>query len=168
MNIFYVSKDPLLAARMLCDQHVIVCSKEAVQMLCAVYRHYVPYFLVANSELYASTHANHPCTKWVRSSSKHYAWLTLHAREMFAEYTRRFGKVHKSEAMFRRVSDIPFGMPELPTFFDPPQVMPEQYQNPGNTVAAYRAYYIGEKLAFARWFHSEPPYWCAAAYEKTR
>jgi hypothetical protein len=31
------------------------------------------------------------------------------------------------------------------------QVMPAYYQVPGDPVRAYRAYYIGEKLKFAKW-----------------
>lgn len=137
-------------------------------MLCAVNRQYVPHFVLAETELYSSTHINHPCTKWVGHSAKHYAWLTLHAGEMFAEYTRRFGKVHKSSLMFERVRDIPYALRDIGLFFDPPQVMPIQYRIEGNAVQAYRDYYIAEKLKFARWFHSEPPFWCAQQYEEAR
>ena len=151
---------------MLCDQHIVVCSKEAVQMMSTVHQRLVPHFVMA--DLYKPTHDNHPCTQWVSHSAKHYAWLSLHTGEMFREYTRRFGKRHKSQNMFERVSDVPYALADKTLFFEPPQVMPAQYRVEGDAVAAYRRYYIAEKLAFARWFHSEPPYWCAQEYERSR
>ena len=36
--------------------------------------------------------------------------------------------------------------------------MPEEYKNE-DAVKAYRAYYLGEKTAFATWKNSETPYW---------
>ena len=39
---------------------------------------------------------NHPCTIWARESQENYEWLLDHAYAMCQEYTRRYGKVHKS------------------------------------------------------------------------
>jgi hypothetical protein len=40
-----------------------------------------------------------------------------------------------------------------------PLAMPDEYKIPGDPVASYRAYYVGEKLKFATWRHSEKPEW---------
>jgi len=37
--------------------------------------------------------------------------------------------------------------------------MPEQYKVPGDSVAAYRAYYIGDKARFSKWTKRNPPEW---------
>jgi hypothetical protein len=37
-----------------------------------------------------------------------------------------------------------------------PQAMPEQYKVPGDPVQAYRNFYVGEKLQFARWTRRRP------------
>jgi hypothetical protein len=39
------------------------------------------------------------------------------------------------------------------------QAMPEQYRVSDDPVRAYRAYYIGEKLKFAKWRRRRPPHW---------
>jgi hypothetical protein len=38
------------------------------------------------------------------------------------------------------------------------QCMPEEYKGP-DPVKAYRAYYLGEKMGFAKWTHRDPPSW---------
>lgn len=168
MNIFYVAKNPQLAAQMLCDQHIVKMPTESTQMLCTVYRQYVPHFIIADTQLYKPTHETAALTKWVGANAKHYAWLSIHTAELFREYTRRFHKLHAAEAVFERVRDIPGMLRELDTFFEPPQVMPEHYRIPGNAVQAYRNYYIGDKLRMARYWRSEPPYWCAEQYERLK
>ncbi len=37
--------------------------------------------------------------------------------------------------------------------------MPEEYRNPDDTVAAYRAYYAGEKAEWAEWRYTDEPSW---------
>ena len=41
--------------------------------------------------------------------------------------------------------------------------MPEQYKVEGDPVAAYRRFYIGEKLDFARWTRRPRPAWLGDA-----
>ena len=38
MNIFYVDQDPVVAAQMMCDKHIIKMILESAQMLCSVKR----------------------------------------------------------------------------------------------------------------------------------
>ena len=38
MNIFYLDKDPVVAAQMSCDKHVVKMILESAQMLCTVKR----------------------------------------------------------------------------------------------------------------------------------
>lgn len=123
----------------------------------AVHRRHVPYFVLANSETFPLHHISDPFARWAGSSTKHYAWLSLHAMEVFRQHIERFGVPHKLTTMFDRVRDCP-ALPHVDKYFDPPQVMPERYKG-ADTVQAYRDYYIGEKLKFARWLHGDAPFW---------
>ena len=40
-----------------------------------------------------------------------------------------------------------------------PQAMPEKYKIMGNAVKAYRQFYLGEKMGFARWTKRNIPDW---------
>lgn len=48
---------------------------------------------------YKKTHTNHPCAVWVRQSGGNYHWLLQLMNMQCAEYTRRFGRQHKSESL---------------------------------------------------------------------
>jgi len=37
--------------------------------------------------------------------------------------------------------------------------MPEKYKVPRDPIKAYRQFYVGEKLAFAKWTKRVIPYW---------
>ncbi len=69
MNIFALDTDPVTCAQYHCDKHVIKMILESVQMLsttCSILGAEAPY---------KPTHANHPCTKWVRESWENFGWL---------------------------------------------------------------------------------------------
>ena len=71
MNIFYIDKDPIKAAQMACDKHVVKMILETAQLLCTAHRVIDGVDLQMNSLLeettmYRATHINHPSTKWVR------------------------------------------------------------------------------------------------------
>ena len=71
MNIFVLSTDPIIAASYHCDQHIHKMILESAQMLSAVCH----LKGVWNSHLYKTTHAGHPCIKWLAQSPNHQAWL---------------------------------------------------------------------------------------------
>tara|TARA_R100001082_G_scaffold109014_1_gene85309 strand:- start:322 stop:786 length:465 start_codon:yes stop_codon:yes gene_type:complete len=151
MNIFAVDTDPKIAAQQLCDKHVVKMILESAQMLCSVFPN--------GDAPYRRAFYNHPCTKWARESAENYEWLLDHAYAMCQEYTRRYGKVHKSlDAISWCGSNYhKLNMPRkgLTKFA---QAMPEQYKNSCG-VTAYRSYYNGEKAYFAKWSKRETPSW---------
>lgn len=167
INIFIVARNPVLAAQMLCDRHVVKMPLESVQMLCTVYRQYVPHFIIAVGELYLPSHTGNQITKWVGYSASNYRWLVDHAAELFAEYSRRYGKVHASSIMFERVREVPHTMQDhgLTPFT---QAMPEQYKGQ-DAIAAYRRYYVADKVSqpWCEWKRGSPcPYWAEDAYHE--
>ena len=152
MNIFVVHEDPKVAATMLCDKHVVKMILETAQMLCTV-AHSIGY----EGAPYRATHKNHPCTLWTGQSRANWDWLIDHGLEMCSEYTRRYGKIHKSQAVIEWCRNIP--NPPKPGKLTPfAQAMPEQYKH-RCPVTAYRAYYHGEKAKFAKWKSTTPEWW---------
>ena len=149
MNIFVLDKNPHVAAMYACDKHVVKMILESAQMLCSVHPE--------GTAPYKRGFYNHPCTKWVRASSENYDWLIEHARALCTEYTRRYGKVHKSEKV---IDWCDANRPELPDVGLTPfaQAMPEDYKNE-DAVEAYRTYYRNDKRRFATWKDVDPPTW---------
>lgn len=162
MNIFVLDEDPIAAARYLCDKHCIKMILESTQILSTVSQQrgfYGPYKI---------THANHPATKWVALHPANWAWLIKHALYMCSEYTERYGKIHKCEALLQSLADNSSEIWKGTQFRDHSdyyaerteyvQCMPDEYKR-DSAVEAYRAYYRGAKASIARWDHSPRPEW---------
>ena len=175
MNIFVVDNNPVDAARSLCDKHIVKMPVESAQMLSTTHRvldgtEYIE--LSANNRrirrwrlddereglLYKASFMGHPCTKWTMQSHSNYLWHTKHAMELCREYTRRYGRVHKSQEVIEyceyhlpkninKGTQTPFAM-----------AMPDEYKE-NNAVQSYRNYYLGEKVEIAKWKNAEIPYW---------
>lgn len=143
MNIFILSTNPVEAAQMQCDKHVIKQTLESAQILSTV-----------AGGPYKPTHQNHPCTLWAGQNQTNFNWLVRHALALCDEYTRRYNKRHKSQDIIERIADAP---PELPIGVSSfVQCMPDEYKDK-DPVIAYRKYYHS-KAKFASW-KTEPPYW---------
>lgn len=154
MNIFHTDRCPVRAAKNLCDKHVPKMVLETVQMLCATH-HMIGY---APPPLYAPTHKNHPMTKWVGQTLENYLWTLEHAFALGSEYEFRFNKMHASMAVLPWLPSA-LRLPKEP-FTAPPQCMPDEYKDV-DYVVAYRNYYIGDKVRFAKWGkgRTAPEWW---------
>jgi hypothetical protein len=157
MNIFYLHSDVTVAAKMHCDKHVVKMILETAQMLTSVQHRY------GNTNMtYKPTHVNHPSTRWAGDNKTHYQWLWRLGMELCAEYTRRYGKVHKTQAFLEgELKQPPEGMPTI-KWSQPPQCMPDEYKVEGDSITAYRNYYVGAKSYMARWKNSQRPEWMPA------
>ena len=156
MNIFYLDKDPYICAKMHCDKHVVKMILETAQLLSTAHNELdgTPHI-----ECYKSTHKNHPSAVWVRENAQQYLWAHALLTELCAEYTRRYGKIHKTErvGIVENLETLPVNI-LYDNFREPPQCMPDQYKQ-GSAIGAYRAYYIGDKAYMARWLYSDVPGW---------
>lgn len=158
MNIFVVNQDPRLAARELCDKHVVKMILEGCQMLSTNHRMSGSHVIHAPINLYKASFHNHPCTIWARLTTENYQWLAEHTHELAMEYMRRYGKMHASMGMTQWfLRQLPAQVPQG-TLTPFAQAMPEQYRSE-DAVVAYRRYYIGEKARFAKWKNTEAPSW---------
>jgi len=135
MNIFFLDRDPTLAAQMLCDKHVVKMTLETAQILSTI-----------TGGPYKPTHQRHPSVLWAADNP---GWVWEHFMALLDEYTYRYGKTHKCAEVARAIAaKLPANPPKLVT--PPAKCMPEAY-NHDDPVVAYRDYYCHEKAPFARW-----------------
>jgi hypothetical protein len=157
MNIFYLDRDPVIAAQMMCDKHVVKMILESAQMLSTTHRVLDGDQVCDSKGLYKMSHKNHPSTIWARACDENYDWLWLHMDALMNEYTYRYSKRHATERLTHYLWEHPQDLPQG-KFTDPPQCMPDHCKN-DDTVRAYQTYYIVEKSDFAKWKRRAKPEW---------
>ena len=164
MNIFFLNPDPKISAQMLCDKHIPKMLLESCQMLSTAAQE----LRGDDQHLYKKAYQKHPSTIWVSESDSNFSWLYQHAKEISKEYTKRYGKIHKSSRILtylrRKYKELLYVTQGIHgSVTAPPQCMPDKYKEMGgtySTVQAYQKYYIGEKSSFAKWEKGTPmPYW---------
>jgi len=158
MNIFVLDQDIKRCARYHCDQHTNKMILESVQLLCTALNK------KGFSTPYKSTHIKHPCVLWVEESYSNFLWLQELALALNQECQYRYRKErdHKSIGVLPQIAEHKFEDRGLTEFA---QAMPNEYKIPGDAVAAYRAFYLGEKMGFARWTRRRTPAWVANGLE---
>ena len=152
MNIFILDKNIKKCAKYHCDQHVVKMILESVQILCTALNK------KGFKTPYKSTHINHPCVLWAETSYDNYLWLKELTLELNFEYLYRFSKSsdHKSIYVLNEIAEYKYPRTGLTEFA---QAMPDKYKVPGNPVKAYRKFYLGEKMGFAKWTKRQIPAW---------
>jgi hypothetical protein len=151
VNIFALDNDPKQAACWLNNTHCIKMILESAQLLSA------DLHILGIVAPYKLTHKNHPCRLWVSASDANWLWLYEHAIELCAEYTARYGKTHKTEAVLRAIRALKT-IDEIHTQTPFVQCMPDEYKRT-DAVEAYRAYYIGDKAHLAEWKRNKPEWY---------
>tara|TARA_R110000803_G_scaffold57045_1_gene114837 strand:+ start:408 stop:920 length:513 start_codon:yes stop_codon:yes gene_type:complete len=160
MNIFYLDINPTTSAQMLCDKHIPKMLLESCQMLSTAIRE-----LQGDDEhLYKKAHPKHPSTLWVQESPQNFKWLYDHAMSIAKEYTKRYGKIHKSSRILKYIQRKYCFKLQVDSQYHtaPPQCMPDEYKKDVQAGGqyqsrnAYRQFYIGEKSRFAKWEKGTP------------
>lgn len=184
MNIFVLDNDPGRAARDHCDKHVVKMILESGQMLCAAHWLGWQRMLKVDANLkreallerlkseidprllppWKMTHVSHPCTQWTQRAWGNYMWHSRLGLALCEEYTRRYGKEHKSLEVHRWLNrHIPptfEGRVDDPVGITPFAIaMPDDCKVPGDAVQSYRNYYNKHKVRIAKWKYSEAPTW---------
>jgi hypothetical protein len=152
LNIFFLDEDLILCAQYHCDAHVVKMILESTQMLCTVLS------LSGINTPYRPTHPKHPCVVWSTASLDNWCWLRDLVVELNQEYQFRFEHTH-----VHRSADVALKLPTPPIpsrgITERPQTMPEHYKIPGNPVAAYRKFYLGEKKHLFKYTKRAVPPW---------
>ena len=173
MNIFVLDRNPITAANMQCDKHVVKMIIESAQMLSATVDVNYKVHLRGDATKkpseqlglpgYPPAHVKHPCTMWVMESLGNYKWLIKHMRALCREYTRRYGKTHSQERLLMiyegQLPNLFFDQDRLTQFV---QAMPEKYKDK-NPVKAYQNFYNMDKFHFAKWKTGNVPEWFTGA-----
>ena len=123
--------NPQKAARMACDRHSVKMVLESAQLLCS------GVILNGGTASYGLSHKHHPSTKWVAHSKENWLWLKAYALALCEEYTHRYGRIHKSQAIIEQIDGdcIPSrGFTQIPL------AMPDIYKS-NDVVKSYRDYY---------------------------
>lgn len=152
MNIFYLDHDVKKCAEYHVDKHVVKMIVEYTQILSSVF-----YFTdEAFKAPYKLTHANHPCCKWARTSVSNWKWLRELALSLCCEYTRRYGKIHKCEAILKAMKE-----PALPDrgFTEIICVMEKEYIIGSDAIENYRNLYRRGKKHLWSFKNREIPEW---------
>ena len=175
MNIFAVHNDPTIAAQSLVDKHIVKMVLESCQLLSTAHRildgtEYIDKTKTGRNVkrwrlsderetvLYSATHINHPSAVWCRATNNNYNWLVCHFGALLQEYTHRYGKHHKCEAMYSWLERPPFA---IPVGYKTPvtPAMPDEYKVAGDSVSSYRNYYRVAKARMHKWTNRETPEW---------
>lgn len=183
MNIFVLDNDPGRAARDHCDKHVVKMILESGQMLCTAHwlnwsrmlwapklkPRQLQQWLFDNvpADLqppWKMSHVHHPCTQWTQHVWGNYMWHSRLGLALCEEYTRRYGKEHKSHEVHRWLNrHIPptfEGRVEDPVGITPFAIaMPDDCKAPNDAVQSYRNYYNKHKVRLAKWKYSAEPAW---------
>ena len=183
MNIFVLDTDPVIAAQLQCDKHVVKMIVETAQLLSTAHRMLDGTMVRKpnkngrmlqvwqlddnrDSVLYKACHYNHPSGVWCRESDTNYQWLYTHFIALCEEYTHRYGKVHATDTKLRAaLAPSPTNIPKqtMTPFKLAMGTNPECIDN-SDPVGSYRKYYRTKKDRFKMaWTNRTTPEWFAYA-----
>jgi hypothetical protein len=180
MNLFILDKDPVKAAQLQCDKHVVKMIVESGQMLSTAHRMLdgdetrrpsksgktnVKYWVHPDEKmesiLYKAVHMYHPCTVWTMQSNNNYNWHYIHFIALCDEYKYRYGKTHATDTLLR---DALAKLPENISVGYLTQQPLAMKSNPEcmfeDVVKSYRAFYQTKQGRFKMaWTGREVPQW---------
>ena len=178
MNIFALTKDPVLSAQQMLDKHVVKMPTESCQMLhtnCLYFLFWECHgrepSLRELKQFHKESHfnylmkpamLNHPSTIWARQNKANYMWLYNHAIALCKEYTFRYGKIHGAE---KRIGDsFTFSYDEedlTPVSIAMADIyrLPKEKHSWDFVIKSYRHYYLQGKWDFATWKRNRRPEW---------
>jgi len=177
MNIFYLHEYPDKCAQMHCNKHVVKMVLEYTQLLSTAHRlldgkqsivkingrnmkRWTLENNVLNERLFLASHVNHPCAVWARETQDQYLWLHRLLTHLLKEYSFRYGKTHSVQnRCWDDLRKHPFALNSKRGWREPPQAMPDDFKVHGNSVLAYRKYYVGAKSKLAKWSVRPAPDW---------
>jgi hypothetical protein len=163
MNVFFLHRDPILAAQMQHDKHVVKMILETAQILSTVCA-----AAGRGAGLYKPTHQSHPCVVWAGESLANFWWLYHHGLALCDEYTHRFDKVHASRDVLLMCAARTPHCDYDARLVTPAQCMPDEFKMPGDPVTAYRKYYLGRKISQSRWTRRPVPDVFKEEYEMSK
>lgn len=178
MNIFVLDSDPIKAAQLQCDTHIVKMPTESAQMLSVAQRILDGTKTITKNKsgrkcvqwlfndcrddiFYKTVHYNHPCTVWSTLTSENYLWHYRHFIALCDEYKYRYGREHLADTKLRvALSNLPKNIPiggltpqPLAMNTNPECMFPD-------VVQSYRAFYQTKQSRFSMSWSKRPvPNW---------
>jgi hypothetical protein len=109
---------------------------------------------------YRPTHVKHPVVRQASADAHYLSWICEHGVALSEEYTRRYGKIHKSGLVIDAAIKL-HGKLSWPSHENAPMCMPAELAS-GDVVTAYRNYLKSKYSNWgskARWTNAEMPAW---------
>lgn len=170
MNVFCLDKDPVKAAEMMCDKHIVKMILESCQILSAVIdENYLDEYKGSTDSKpsnqlgcpgYPPAHVKHPSTMWAIESKGNAKWLIKHLRGLISEYHKRYQNTHKLEGCVMiyeaQLQYCKFKKDRRTEFT---QAITDKRWHRKDPIEAYRTYYNMEKFMFAKWKLGNIPSW---------
>ena len=143
MNIFRLDDDPVIAAQLQCNKHVVKMLVESAQMMSTAHRMldgkliFIPVLDEDGNQvylksgkpkmkkhwqlpddredvMYKAVHFNHPSTVWTRESAANYEWHYKHFIGLCDEYKYRYGRIHNTDKLLRdALKTLPKNIPRI-------------------------------------------------------
>jgi len=169
MNIFYLDNDPIQCAHDHVDKHVVKMILEYAQLLSTAHRvldgvlatrlsksgRKQQHYILSDERdqvLYSATHVNHPSAVWCRVNTENYKWLHSLLVALCAEYTYRYGKIHKcQETGLVDALETPPTNISKGNFTQPTPAMPDGAKVENDSIQSYRNYYVMNKGHLWSW-----------------
>jgi len=152
MNLFILDYDIDKNAQYHVDKHMKMLL-EAMQLICTTFHHQ------GVEAPYRSTHVNHPCSIFTRSSKDNFQYVVDYVFALSKENIIRYDKVHASSLLLKWVANnrhlLSFPKVNMTEFA---LAMPDQYKT-SDAVKSYRNYYNGEKTHIFKWTNRKQPDW---------
>ena len=181
MNIFVLDTNPVIAAQLQCNKHVVKMIVESAQMLSTAHR-MLDGIQVRNDKgklvkkwvfnderddiYYKAVHTGHPCTVWTMQSDMNYNWHYNHFVALCDEYTYRYDKIHSTDKLLRGpLSILPKNIKhrDMTPFALAMKANPE-CMHPEDPVRSYREYYQTKQDRFSMvWTKRDIPQWFECA-----
>ena len=178
MNIFALTKDPVLSAQQMLDKHIVKMPTESCQMLhtnCLYFLFWECHgrepSLRELKQFHKESHfnylmkpamLNHPSTIWARQNKANYMWLYNHAIALCKEYTFRYGKIHGAEKRIEDSFTFSYDEEDLtPVSIAMADIyrLPKEKHSWDFVIKSYRHYYLQGKWDFATWKKNRRPEW---------
>lgn len=188
MNLFVLDPDPVKAAQLQCDKHVVKMIVESAQMLSTAHRlldgtveqimkksktgnwRRAKVWQLADKlldqEMYAACHTGHPCTLWTMASRQNYAWHYMHFIALCDEYEHRYGKIHATRKKLGIIlGNFPVNLPDRPmTSFALAMKSNPECMHGDDPVRSYREFYQTKQGRFKmKWTNRPIPEWFKVA-----
>lgn len=181
MNLFFTDWDPEKAAAEQPDQYVIKIAIEVTLFLSAVvWRHGYQGSIGTDEQLrfeqdtetsfrllpaagpYMDSRIVRPASEiyeWLSRSIQNYRWGLAYGMGLVKEYSKRYGKIHRSESVLLWLMRNEPKLPNIGLTQDVGLAMPEEYKDAKDPVKSYRHYMICVKSRFIKWQFCDPPRW---------